>query len=247
MKCTACGSSVQDGVETCPNCGSGFIDYETASMQSQPDTDSQKGRYMKLSQKHYVMIFVAIVIIVVIGLFIGKSNSIEGRYVSVKGSRTYVLKQNDEHSGTFEVYTADGETIEDNKRKTWSSQDDLLTMFLGDDEYYFAIVDGGLIGLEDDDDEPAYSDYIAPEGSWFDYEIGNYSFNADGTYSLSGSSGKYYVEDDIIYCKRDSVQYSITHGGKTVTTPRQDFDYEPVFWIYNKDHITNAYNVFFKD
>lgn len=211
------------------------------------ETDNKRQRY-KLTPKHYVMLCLAVIVIVIIGVLVGKnSKSLNGRYVSLRNSWTYELKQTDKNSGTFELYDADGEIYKSNKRKTWSREDNLLILRLGDDENYFLIVDDGLIEIDDDDEEPECAGYIAPRGKFFDYEIGNYEFSADGTYSISDYSGKYYVEKNVIYCKQNSYRYSYTYGDTSYTSPWVDFEYEPVFWIYDKNRITYAHNVYLKD
>ena len=48
--------------------------------------------------------------------------------------------------------------------------------------YYAVDNDEGLIEIDDIDEEPDYSEYFAPEGDTFEYEIGGNQFYTDGTY-----------------------------------------------------------------
>ena len=132
--------------------------------------------------------------------------SIEGKYTSLRGNWIFELEKEDKNSGTFELTTTDGEIIEENKRKTWTRDDDELTLFLGNREFYFLIADDGLIELEDEDEEPDYHDYVAPKGSKFDYEIGDFEFCKDGTFSTYEYTGTYYVKNNIIYCEYEKIK-----------------------------------------
>ena len=271
MFCGSCGTPVDNGAAFCPNCGK-HISAPTANPTNttapnintqattvyNTNTPSTSGFTPPASnapkKNGKIALISTIAVICVLAIILGSiallfktTNSLEGTYTSLNGNWIFEIEQTDKNAGTFELYTTDGETIGENKRKSWILEDDLLTIFLGDDELYYLVVKGGIIELEDWDEEPEYADYIAPEGSTFDYEIGNYEFYEDGTYERTSSSGEYYVENNVIYCKPYSTMYSYSYGDVTITTPWSEHDYTPAFWIYDNDRIAKASDVFIKD
>ncbi len=257
--------------------------------KSEINTDLKNKTAKKPSSKIHSIISVVLVITILIsGGYVIKSaltkdgkdafiddvlpKSIEGKYTSLRGNWVFELEKEDKNSGTFELTTTDGEIIEENKRKTWTKDDDKLTLFLGDREFYFLIVDGGIIELEDEDEDPDYYDYLAPKGSEFDYEIGNFEFHKDRTFSLGSRNGlykgTYYVKNDIIYCKRETIEIggveidvadslgvmgaigeynSYTSKHSDIDWGNMDLAAEPEFWIYDGDRIADAADVYLKD
>jgi len=237
MFCNSCGTDIPEGANFCKVCGAAVpapkaqVFYEQTI---QPETAMSIKKPVKLSLKILVPAFVAVVAVVLICILAGKSGSVAGKYESLGGGWTYELKQDDENSGTFKLYTTEGEILYENMRKTWERDGDILTLRLGNDKTCFKIVDGALIKLEDEDgnpiDEPLYTGYVAPKGRYFSYAIGRYIFCEDGTYTFKYSDHvyNYYAEDGVIYCRLWNDKFY------------------PEFWIYEKDHITRASNVYLK-
>jgi len=232
MFCIFCGKDIPDGAKFCIKCGAQVQTAEPQVMQ--PELAMPEKKRIKLSPKIIVPMIVAVIAVVFVCILVGSSGSIAGKYESLAGNWIYELKQEDKNSGTFKLYTKDGEVLYENKRKTWTREGDILTLRLGDDKTCFKVVDGALICLEDEDgdplDEPLYADYVAPKGRYFSYEIGRYIFSEDGTYTYKYSDNEYdyYAKNGIIYCR---------YWGS---------EFYPEFWIYENDHITSASNVYLK-
>ena len=153
-----------------------------------------------------------------------------GEYEGLRGSWDYVFKSESRDSGTFEIYE-DGEVVgKENIRYTnsWTLENDVLTLIRDDEKtYYFKIYDDAIIEISSRDSSPKYSDYIAPKGDSFDYKIGGYIFNEDGTVEDRYNKGEYYKNGNIIYCNLNT----------------SDGHYYPVFYIYNTDYIADASDV----
>ncbi len=59
------------------------------------------------------------------------------------------------------------------------------------------------------------------------------------------ATGKYYREDNIIYCKDDAFTGTEEKFGNVAIYPGED-EYKARYYIYNDDYITNAGSVYLK-
>lgn len=219
----------------------------------------------KLGKIAFICTGALIILISAIIILAVNATRIAGTYTCLTSDKTYILKQTSKNSGTFEMYK-DGVLVGDENiryTKTWTRNGDVLTLTYDDDTvYYFFIADNALIAIDNESDEPTYSDYIAPRGDTFNYEIGAYEFFSDGTlvwhpkdyYYADGSyyyaDGSYYKDGNIIYCQENHSEALKDYYGSGNIYFSDEYtgdDWEAVFWIYNKDCITGASKVFVKE
>ncbi len=175
-------------------------------------------------------IMVAFTMFFILSLSACTIGGFKGKYEGLRGSWDYVFKSDSRNSGTFEIYE-DGKIVgEENIRYTnsWTLENDVLTLIRDEEKiYYFKIYDNAIIEISSTDSSPKYSDYIAPKGDSFDYKIGNYIFNEDGTVEDYYNKGEYYKDGNIIYSNLNTL----------------DAHYYPLFYIYDSDHIADASDV----
>ena len=157
----------------------------------------------------------------------------EGTYEGLRGSWDYVFAADSKNSGTFEIYE-DGQLVgKENIRyiNSWTLENEVLTLIRDEEKtYYFKIYDNAIIEISSTDSLPKYSDHIAPKGDRFNYKIGNYTFNEDGTVKDRYNEGNYYKNGNIIYCNLNT----------------SDGHYYPLFFIYDSDYIADASDVYIK-
>lgn len=157
-----------------------------------------------------------------------EDSGFSGTFVGLGGSWDFVFHNDDENSGTFEIYEEGKKVGRENIRyiNTWSLEDNILSLIRDEStSYYYMVFDGFLIELDDKDSEPDYTNYIAPEGDRFDYHIGHYWFESNGSVSDEYVGGSYYREDNIIYCNLYSEEYY------------------PIYYIYNDNYIVDSGDV----
>lgn len=180
--------------------------------------------------KKFKLIAAVFAVLFVLSLSACSAGGFEGKYEGLRGSWDYEFKQDSKDSGTFEIYENGNRVGKENIRyiNSWTLDNDVLTLVRDEETtYYFKIYDNAIIEISSPNSSPKYSDHIAPDGDSFDYRIGNYIFNEDGTVEDRYSKGQYYKQENIIYCNLNTL----------------DGQYYPLFYIYDTDHIADASDV----
>jgi len=191
---------------------------------------------------------IALGFLLVLSLTACSASSMKGYYERIDGKYGYEFVETEEDEGKFEKYE-DGVVVkrDANKRNTnsWELDDDIL--ILNDGQEYFKVYKGYMIAMDDEDEELYKSEYIAPEGDYFNYEISGFEFFNNGTFNYypNGKGHHYYVNGVEIptgersgeYYRKNNIIY-IKYKGET--------KYRPVYFIYDGDHIIDAGYVWIK-